>query len=108
MADPIVVARSDDLQATVRSLIGATDRLLTSLSKEGRQASVDAVDGVQEQLRRARQELDEMQSAARYEMRVAGRLVDQYVQENPWTSVGMAAAVGAVVGALVALLVSRR
>jgi ElaB/YqjD/DUF883 family membrane-anchored ribosome-binding protein len=108
MTDPIVVVRSDDLQATIRGLITTSDRLLATLGKEGRQAYVEAVDGMQVQLQRAREELDDMQSAARYEMRVAGRLVDQYVQENPWSAVGVAAVVGAVVGALVATLVSRR
>jgi ElaB/YqjD/DUF883 family membrane-anchored ribosome-binding protein len=101
-------ARRDDVQTTLRNLIAASDRLVASLGEEGRQTYLDAVTVLQQHVRRAREELDDMQYAARREMRIAGRLIDRHVQANPWMAVGVAAAIGAAVGALVVALVSRR
>jgi len=40
--------------------------------------------------------------------RAAARATDEYVHENPWQSIGVAARVGAALGVVIGALLSRR
>ncbi len=100
--------RNDDVRATLRNLISESESLLTALGEEGAQRYHDAVVGLQRQIRRSRDNLDDLQYAALRRARLAARVADQFVHENPWKTAGAAAAVGAAVGALVAILIARR
>jgi ElaB/YqjD/DUF883 family membrane-anchored ribosome-binding protein len=59
---------------------------------------------VQERLHRATQELDKLKEAALESGKEAADATEAFVQENPWKSLGIAAAAGLVIG----LLISRR
>lgn len=100
--------RSDDVRATVRDLIASAESLLAALGEEGMQRYRDAVVGLQRQIARGRDDIDDVQYAAARRARVAARRVDHYVHENPWQSAGVAAGIGAAVGAVVAILIAQR
>jgi ElaB/YqjD/DUF883 family membrane-anchored ribosome-binding protein len=57
-----------------------------------------------EALDRAKQRLSDAQTAVAANTRAAARATDDFVHENPWGAIGVAAGVGFLVG----LLVSRR
>jgi len=57
-----------------------------------------------EALSRAKQRLHDAQSAVSANAKAAARATDNFVHENPWSAIGIAAGVGFLVG----LLVSRR
>jgi ElaB/YqjD/DUF883 family membrane-anchored ribosome-binding protein len=59
---------------------------------------------VQDRLVLAKAQLADAEAAVIEKARQAGRAADDYVHENPWSSVGIAAGVGFLIG----LLVGRR
>jgi ElaB/YqjD/DUF883 family membrane-anchored ribosome-binding protein len=55
-------------------------------------------------LHQATTELSQLQQAAIEQVKDAGHAADEFVHENPWKSVGVAAGIGLVIG----MLISRR
>jgi ElaB/YqjD/DUF883 family membrane-anchored ribosome-binding protein len=55
-------------------------------------------------MHQAKADLAQMQHAAIAKVRDAGHATDEFVHENPWKSIGVAAGIGMVVG----LLIGRR
>ncbi len=58
----------------------------------------------QESIRAAKAKMVDAQEAIVAKTKVAAKATDEYVHENPWKSVGLAASIGLVIG----LLISRR
>jgi ElaB/YqjD/DUF883 family membrane-anchored ribosome-binding protein len=56
---------------------------------------------LEEKVARGKARLTEMQAAVVDRTREAARTTDQYVHENPWKSIGLAAAVGVIIGMLI-------
>ena len=100
--------RDDSVRTRLQTLIAECETLLTELGDEGTRRYRDAVTGLQRQMRRARDDLDDLQYSARRQARVSIRRADAYVHDNPWQSAGAAAAAGALIGAVVAILLTRR
>jgi ElaB/YqjD/DUF883 family membrane-anchored ribosome-binding protein len=100
--------RNDDVRAMLRKVITESEALLAAIGEEGSERYRDAVVGLQRQIRRAQDHLDNVQYAAVRQARLAARRADHYVHENPWKTAGGAAAIGAAVGALVGVLIARR
>ena len=101
-------ARDDSFRANVQNLVSECDNLLAALGDEGARRYRDSVTGLQRQMRRARDDLDDLQYSAVRRARKSIRRADAYVHDNPWQSAGAAAAVGALIGAAVAILLTRR
>jgi len=59
---------------------------------------------VRERMDKAKAELIHLQQVTIEKAKAAGHATDEFVHENPWKSIGIAAGVGLVVG----LLISRR
>ena len=100
--------RDDSVRTTVQKLISECENLLAELGDEGARRYQDGVTSLQRQMRRARDDLDDLQYSALRRARRSVRRADAYVHDNPWQSAGAAAAVGAVIGAAVAILLTRR
>jgi ElaB/YqjD/DUF883 family membrane-anchored ribosome-binding protein len=74
----------------------------TSRNPEKAEGDLESVmDQIKEGIRSGKYSLQELQSAVMEKTKEAARSTDQYVHENPWQVIGMAAAVGLVVGLLV-------
>ena len=90
----------NDFKAVIRD---AEDLLKATSSQTGEKiASVRA--RAEENIKNARQKIDELEDDVTERARAAYRATDQMVHENPWQSAGIAAGVGFLLG----LLLGRR
>lgn len=97
----------DDVRSTLRSLISESESIIAAIGQEGSQRYRDAIVDLQRQVRRARDQVDDLQYAASRGARVAVRHAHAYVQDNPYKTAGAAAILGAVIGAAVALVIAQ-
>ena len=90
----------DDFSAV---LTEAEDLLKRAANESGERAK-DLRSQVEAKLLAAKLRLQEIEGEAVDRARVAARVTDDYVHDNPWQAIGVAAAVGFVAG----LLMNRR
>ena len=90
----------DDFSAV---LTEAEDLLKRAANESGERAK-DLRSQVEAKLLAAKLRLQEIEGEAVDRARVAARVTDDYVHDNPWQAIGIAAAVGFVAG----LLLNRR
>jgi ElaB/YqjD/DUF883 family membrane-anchored ribosome-binding protein len=83
----VVVADAEELLKATASQTG--ERIAAARIKAG------------ESLQVAKARLSEAHASAVEKVKVAAKTTDDYVHENPWQSVGIAAALGLVLGALI-------
>jgi len=100
--------RNDSVRTTVQDLMSECENLIEELGDEGARRYHDAVTGLQRQMRRARDDLDDLQYSTMRRAKRSIRRADAYVRDNPYRSTAAAAAAGAVIGAIVAILLTRR
>lgn len=81
----------------------AEDLLRATASQAGDKVSA-AREKVQDSLQRAKVKLSEVEDVIVDRSKQAARATDEYVQDNPWRAVGIAAGVGVIIG----MLISRR
>jgi ElaB/YqjD/DUF883 family membrane-anchored ribosome-binding protein len=89
-----------DLQAVVRD----TENLLKATAGDASERAVKARAHAEESLHKARARMSELEHDLAARTREAAHKTNAYVHDNPWPSIGVAAAVGLLVG----LLISRR
>ncbi|TBV00051.1 DUF883 family protein [Stutzerimonas kirkiae] len=82
------------------TLIADTERLLQYTQETAGEQSEELRDKVNENLARARELIKETESSVRDQGQVALQNTEQYIQDNPWKSIGIAAGVGFLVGLL--------
>ncbi len=90
----------DDLKVVVSD----AEALLKATANQGGEALAAVRAKAQESLAIAKDKLADTQEALLARSKAAARATDEYVHENPWRSIGIAAGVGLVVG----LLIGRR
>lgn len=86
-----------DLQLVVSD---AEELLRATAGQAGEKVNV-ARERIQENLNAAKARLEVAQEAMVEKTRQAARVTDEYVHDNPWRAVGIAAGVGLVVGMLI-------
>ncbi len=100
MAEASTRKLMDDLRAIVEdaeALMSATANDAGDGVREARARAADSLEA-------ARERLEELEAEVKSRAKDAAEGANRYVRDNPWQSIGIAAAVGFVVG----LLVSRR
>lgn len=100
----LTAAQTDKLLADLRLVVADAEALLTTTAGEAGAGAAELRARLQEGLARARDTLADAQETALAKARAAGRAADDYVHDNPWRSIGIAAGFGLVVG----LLIGRR
>jgi ElaB/YqjD/DUF883 family membrane-anchored ribosome-binding protein len=100
----VTAAQTDKLMADLRLVVSDAEELLRSTAGQAGEGAAELRDRVQASLARARAGLADAQDAAITRAKAAGRAADDYVHDNPWRSIGIAAGFGLVVG----LLIGRR
>ena len=85
-------------------VLSEADALLKQAAKESGDKASDLRAQVEAKLRTAKLRLQEMQDDAVDRARAAARATDEYVHDNPWQAIGIAAAIGLAAG----LLINRR
>ncbi|HEY6241848.1 MAG TPA: DUF883 family protein [Burkholderiales bacterium] len=102
MQDSDVTA--EKLAADLRLVISDAEALLRATTGKAGETASAARAKIQESLEAAKLKLGPLGEEAAEQARVAVRAADDYVRENPWQAIGIAALVGIALG----LLVSRR
>jgi ElaB/YqjD/DUF883 family membrane-anchored ribosome-binding protein len=85
-------------------VIADAEELLRMTASQVGDGAADIRSRVQARMTQAKIDLVNMEEAAIAKARAAGHAADEYVHDNPWKSIGIAAGIGLVLG----LLVSRR
>lgn len=95
-------APSARLMDDLKRLVTDAESLLAQSAEQAREGADEQAQDLrrrlQGRLREAQAKLGDLQDQALQ----AGKVADRYVHDNPWTSIGVAAAVGLLIGALVA------
>ena len=97
-------AQKEKLMSDLQVVIGDAEALLRMTSDEVGEGASDLRRRIMDRMNQAKAELAHVQQMAVAKVKEAGHATDEFVHENPWKSIGIAAGVGLVVG----LLIGRR
>jgi ElaB/YqjD/DUF883 family membrane-anchored ribosome-binding protein len=101
-ADTVETAMpKDKLMADLRVVVSDAEELLRSTASQAGEKASAARARLQESLQSARERLSVAEAAMVERTKQAVQVTDQYVQENPWKSVGVAFSVGIIFGMLI-------
>lgn len=100
----MTATQKDKLMGDLRVVISDAEELLRMTADEAGESAADVRSRVQARLNQARTDLLHVQEAAVARVKAAGHATDEFVHDNPWKSIGIAAGIGLVVG----LLIGRR
>ncbi|MCS2170044.1 YqjD family protein [Scandinavium sp. TWS1a] len=95
---------SEHLRDELKSLADTLEEVLNSSSDKSKEELGKLRSKAERALKDSRYRLGETSDAIAQQTRVAAARADEYVRDNPWTGVGIGAAVGLVLG----VLLSRR
>jgi ElaB/YqjD/DUF883 family membrane-anchored ribosome-binding protein len=98
----------DKLVNDFNAVVSDTEQLLKSVASAGGERTQALRANVEQNLRLAKERLNEFQDAAVQRTRAAAKATDEYVHTNPWQSIAIAAGLGAIIGIVVGLLLNRR
>ena len=94
----------DKLVADLKVLIADSEELLRASAGQAGEKISAARERVQASLASAKVKLSDAERATVEQAKIAAKATDEYVHENPWRAVGIAAFAGLVLG----VLISRR
>lgn len=94
----------DKLVADLKVVVADAEELLRATASQAGEKVSAARERVQASLANARVKLVEAERVLVDRTRQAAKVTDEYVRENPWQAVGIAAGVGFLIG----LLINRR
>jgi ElaB/YqjD/DUF883 family membrane-anchored ribosome-binding protein len=92
----------DKLVADLKVVVADAEELLRATASQAGEKVSAARERIQASLATAKVKLGEAERAALERAKLAARATDEYVQENPWRAVGIAAVAGLVLGVLIA------
>ena len=90
------------------AVIADTEKLLKALAASGVDKGNALRDSAEQSLAAARERLGELQDEAYERSRAAVRATDDYVRDNPWQAIGIAAGVALLAGLVIGLATNRR
>jgi ElaB/YqjD/DUF883 family membrane-anchored ribosome-binding protein len=100
----LTTAQKDKLMGDLRLVIADAEELLRMTADQAGEGAAELRGRVQGRIQQARAELAHLQEVAVAKAKAAGHATDEFVHENPWKSIGVAAGAGLVIG----LLIGRR
>lgn len=103
-ADQSSVDSQEQLVSDIRSVIFEAEEMLGATVDQTSEKIANLRARIQARLRDARLRLIEAEALLVTKTKAAARATDDYVQESPWTAVGIAAGVGLLAG----LIIGRR
>lgn len=95
-------AQGAALAEELRNVVRQAEKLILALSEDKEEALVEVRQRFAATLDEARQRLAEFEGRARQIKDTTGAAADAFVRDNPWTAVGIGAAVGLILGAWMA------
>jgi ElaB/YqjD/DUF883 family membrane-anchored ribosome-binding protein len=97
-----VEVTTDQLVADLKTVMEDAEALLKATSTLTGEKIQEVRARAEESLRQAKVRLSEVEEEAMRRAREIADAADEYVHENPWQSVGIAAGIGLVIGMLLA------
>ena len=94
----------DKLVADLKVVVADAEELLRATASQAGEKVTAARERIQASLASAKVKLSEAERVALEQAKKAAKVTDEYVHENPWRAVGIAAVAGLVLG----VLISRR
>ncbi len=95
---------TDQLVADLKTVMRDAEALLKATSTQTGERIQEVRARAEQSLQQARTRLNELEEEARRRAQEMANATEEYVRDNPWQSVGIAAGVGLLLG----LLLSRR
>jgi ElaB/YqjD/DUF883 family membrane-anchored ribosome-binding protein len=95
-------AQSAALAEELRNVVRQAEKLVVALAEDREEALVELREHVTVAVAEAKKRLADFEEQARRIRDSAGAAMDTYVQENPWTAVGVSAALGLLLGSWLA------
>jgi ElaB/YqjD/DUF883 family membrane-anchored ribosome-binding protein len=90
------------LAEELRNVMRQAEKLVVALGEDRDEALVELRERLSVAVADGKRRIADIEEQARLFKDTAGRAVDQFVQENPWTAVGVSAALGLILGAWLA------
>jgi ElaB/YqjD/DUF883 family membrane-anchored ribosome-binding protein len=97
-------ANRDKLVQDMRVVISDAEDLLRATANQAGEKIAVARERIQDSLHQAKVKLAEAEALVTERAKQAARYTDEYVHENPWRAIGVAAGIGLLLG----LLITRR
>ena len=91
----------EKLMRDLRLVVEDAEELLKATASQAGEKASAARERIQETLAAAKARLDAAESEVIEKAKQAAKATDEYVQDNPWKAVGVAACVGVIVGMLI-------
>ena len=101
---PDHAASKEKLVQDLKIVISDAEELLRATASTAGERVAAAREKVRDSLERAKVKLAEVEDIIIDRSKQAARATDEYVRENPWRAVGIAAGIGVIIG----MLISRR
>ncbi|HXQ30783.1 MAG TPA: DUF883 family protein [Steroidobacteraceae bacterium] len=97
-------ANTRRLMDDLRAVVADAEALMTATASDASDRAKDARHKATESVEKARARLEQLESELKVRAKAAADDATSYVRDNPWQSLGVAAAIGVVLG----VLLSRR
>ncbi len=101
MAEEFTTANKDKLVSDLRVVISDTEELLRATAGAAGEKVSDLRERLALRLRDAKERLVDLEVAVVDKTKAAARATDDFVHEEPWKAVGVAAALGLALGVLI-------
>ena len=92
---------TDKLIEDLRLVVSDAEELIKATAGQAGEKVSNARSRVEESIRAAKEGISDAGHLAAEHTREAAKAADDYVRENPWTAVGIAAGVGILIGVLI-------
>lgn len=90
------------LAEELRNVMRQAEQLVVALGQDRDEALVELRERLSVAVTEGKRRLADIEEQARLLKDTAGRATDQFVRENPWTAVGVGAAIGLILGSWLA------
>jgi ElaB/YqjD/DUF883 family membrane-anchored ribosome-binding protein len=101
-------AMKQKLLADFNAVVAEADQLLRLVADEGGDKAHALRTKLEKNLNAAKERLRNLEHVVMEKTKAGARATDEYVHENPWQTVGVAAGLGVVIGVVIGLLLCRR
>lgn len=91
----------EKLVSDFKVLIGDAEELLRATAAQAGEKATVARQRIEQSLQEGRRTLSEAENVLRDKAKEASKIADDYVRENPWSAVGIAAGIGVILGLLI-------
>jgi ElaB/YqjD/DUF883 family membrane-anchored ribosome-binding protein len=92
---------SQQLTADLKAIVNDAEALLKATAGDAGSKFSGVRDRLEESVKASRARMLEIEDEVIAQTRAAAKATDQYVHENPWPSMGIAAAAGLLLGVLI-------